>query len=120
MSAVPSGWPQLPPPEAAEFLPAAVNYLLDRTPPEYRGYPVLRTNPVVLARLAVRHVAAQAEATVAAIAAARTELASLVGADVVEATMAVLEREQRRLTADLTGVRLVERALRGQRFTARL
>jgi hypothetical protein len=43
-----------------------------------------------------------------------------VGADVVEATMAVLEREQRRLTADLTGVRLVERALRGERFTARL
>ena len=93
----PPGWPrQVRPPDAPDWERTACNWLLDQCPPDYRAYPALRRHPVVLARFAVLH---------------------------VEACQAAVETWQRE-SARLLGVRraagLVEEALRGRRFVARL
>ncbi|HSF25978.1 MAG TPA: hypothetical protein VLC50_00520, partial [Actinomycetes bacterium] len=84
------------------------------------GYDVLRRHPVVLARFAARHVAAQVEANHAGLSAVRTDLRDVVTPDVVEAAAVVLDREGARLLGLTRAVDLVEQALRGQRFRARL
>ena len=49
----------MPPPGAPDWESAAVAWLLDQCPPEYRTYPTLRRHAVVLARFAVLHVEAE-------------------------------------------------------------
>jgi hypothetical protein len=65
-------------------------------------------------------VGAQVAATRDGLAAVRTDLRDVVAPDVVEAAGLVLEREGARLLALSRAVGLVERALRGGRFRARL
>lgn len=119
--ATPPGWPgEVPPPGVPDWERRAVGWLYDLCPPDYRAHEVLRRHPVVLARCAAWHVAAGLEATRHGLGAARAELRDVVPVDVVEATIAALEREGARLAGLRRAVDLVERALRGERWVPRL
>lgn len=118
---VPPGWPrQVRPPGVPAWERTATNWLLDICPPEYRGYAVLRRHDVVLARFAVLHVEACQSAVRRGLSEARSELRDVAAADTVEAAVEVWQTEAARLIAERRAVGLVEEALRGRRFVARL
>lgn len=118
---VPPGWPaQVHPPESPEFEHTAVGWLLDQCPPDYRAYDVLRRYPVVLARFAGDHVRAAIAAAQAGLAGVRADLGQLVPPEALEAAVSAYERELVRLRATGRAVALVEEALRGRRFRAKL
>jgi len=118
---VPPGWPSQVPPAGAEgWEQAALAWLLDLCPPDYRAHPVLVRHPLVLAVLAGHHVRVQVAGQHRAVATLRTDLAGAVPPDVVERTLVALEHEQVRLMAAERGVALVEEALRGRRRVPRL
>ena len=117
----PAGWPaQVRPPGAQDWERTAIGWLFDLCPPDYRAYDVLRRHPVVLARFAAMQVSAGVEAARSGLATARAELRDVVPAEAVEAAVAAYEREGARLVAVGRAVTLVDAALRGRRFPARL
>ena len=117
----PPGWPAaVRPPGAPGWERTAVGWLLDICPPEFRSYPVLRRHDVVLARFAVLHVEACQAAVRRGLSEARTELRDVAGLDTVEAAVETWHAESARLDAERRAVGLVEEALRGRRFVARL
>ena len=117
----PPGWPrQVRPPGAPGWERTAVGWLLDICPPEYRGYATLRRHDVVLARFAVLHVEACQDAVRRGLSEARGVLRDVAGLDVVEAAVDTFQAESARLLAERRAVGLVEEALRGRRFVARL
>lgn len=118
---VPPGWPeQVRPPGSPEWERSASGWLFDLCPPDYRAHDVLRHHPVVLARFAARHVTSAAEAARQGLAAARAELRDVADPATVAAAVAAWEREGARLVGTQRAVGLVEEALRGRRFRARL
>ena len=118
---VPPGWPaEVHPPGTEGFERTAVTYLLDQCPPEYRGYPVLRRQPLVLARFAAHHVDGAVNAARAGYRNARTELRDAVAPEVVAEALEAWETEGARLVGVARSVDLVEQALRGKRFIPRL
>ena len=117
----PPGWPsQVRPPDAPGWENTAVNWLLDISPPEYRAYPALRRHVVVLARFAVLHVEASQHACNRGLSQARAELRDVAELDVVEAAVQAWHAESARLIGVRRAAGLVEEALRGRRFVARL
>jgi hypothetical protein len=117
----PPGWPsQVRPPDAPGWENTAVNWLLDISPPEYRAYPALRRHVVVLARFAVLHVEASQLACNRGLSQARAELRDVAELDVVEAAVQAWHAESARLIGVRRAAGLVEEALRGRRFVARL
>ncbi|WP_220451321.1 hypothetical protein [Nocardioides dongkuii] len=121
MSVARPGWPaQVRPPDAPEWERTAEGWLLDVCPPEYRSYPLLRRHLLVLARFAVLHVEACQATTRRALSEARAQLRGVVDPDVVEAAIQVWSAEDARLSGVRRAVGLVEDALRGRRFAARL
>jgi hypothetical protein len=117
----PPGWPaQVRPPDAPDWERTAQNWLLDICPPEYRTYPALRRHLVVLARFAVLHVEASQLAARRGLSQARAELRDVASLDVVEAAVQAWQAEDARLSGVRRAVGLVEEALRGRRFVARL
>lgn len=117
----PPGWPvQVRPPDAPGWEATAANWLLDICPPEYRSYPVLRRHVVVLARFSVLHVEASQAAVRRGLSEARVALREVCAAETVETAVDVWQRESARLAAERRAVGLVEEALRGRRFAARL
>ncbi len=117
----PPGWPrQVRPPGAPGWEHTAVGWLLDICPPEYRSYPALRRHEVVLARFAVLHVEACQAAVRRGLSEARAALRDVADADTVEAAVQTWQAESARLMAERRAVGLVEEALRGRRFVARL
>jgi hypothetical protein len=120
-SGVPPGWPAgVHPPGTEGFERTAVAYLLDLCPPDYRGYPVLRRQPLVLARFAAHHVHGAIEAAREGYRMARTELRDAVPPEVVAEALEAWETEGARLSSVTRAVDLVEQALRGKRFVPRL
>ena len=118
---VPPGWPaEVHPPESEAFERTAVAWLLDHCPPEFRGYPVLRRQPVVMARFTAHHVDGALGASRAGYRSARTELRDAVSPEVVAEALEAWETEGSRLLALSRAVDLVEQALRGKRFVPRL
>ncbi len=118
---LPPGWPaQVPPPAVRGWEQRAVAWLLDLCPHEYRGYPLLQRHPLLMVRLAARHVAAQQAGVATAVAQLRGDLAGFVPGPVVTEGIQVLETERTRLASTAHAVMLVERALRGQDFVPRL
>ncbi len=97
-----------------------MGWLLDLCPGDYRGYDVLRKHPAVLARFAAHHVDAAIEAARRGLALSRTELRDVVPASAIDAALQAYEREGARLLGVRRGVALVEAALRGERYVARL
>jgi hypothetical protein len=117
----PPGWPaRVRPPGAPDWERTAAAWLLDLCPPEYRGYPVLRRHDVVLARFAALHVEGCQAAVRRGVSEARGVLRGLVDAATVEGAVEVWQAEEARLLAERRAVGLVEDALRGRRFVARL
>ena len=117
----PPGWPsQVRPPGAPAWERTAATWLLDICPPDYRSYPVLRRHEVVLARFAVLHVDACQAGVRRGLSEARAALRDVADPDTVEAAVTALLAEEARLTAERRAVGLVEEALRGRRFVARL
>ncbi|MGA4668330.1 hypothetical protein ACPCG0_00775 [Propionibacteriaceae bacterium Y1923] len=118
---IPPGWPeQVLPPTESDWEASAVGFLLDCCPPEYRGYPLLRRQPVVLARFAAQFVESQLRATRDGIAQARSSLGDYVDVPVLDDSVDVLQREEARLVRLRRAVMLVEESLRGKIFIARL
>ena len=117
----PPGWP-LPvrPPGAPDWETTATSWLLDISPPEYRTYPVLRRHPGVLARFAALHVEAGQAAVRRGLSEARGALRDVVDPGTIEGALLVWQAEEARLLAERRAVQLVEEALRGRRFVARL
>jgi hypothetical protein len=97
-----------------------VAWLLDICPPEFRSYPALRRHDVVLARFAVLHVEACQDAVRRGLSEVRGALRAVCDQDTVEAAVETWQREEARLLAERRAVGLVEEALRGRRFVARL
>ena len=117
----PPGWPtQVRPPDAPDWERTAQNWLLDICPPEYRSYPALRRHVVVLARFAVLHVEASQAAVRRGLSEARADLRDVASLDVVDAAVETWLAEEARLAGLRRAVGLVEEALRGRRFVARL
>ena len=118
---VPPGWPaEVAPPGTPGWERTATAWLLDLCPSEYRAHDVLRRHPVVLARFAVQHVGAGIEAARVGLGTIRADLRDVADPETVAAAVAAFEREGARLVAAARAVDLVEQALRGRRFTARL
>ena len=119
--ALPPGWPrQVWPPGAPGWERTAGNWLLDICPPEYRSYTVLRRHDVVLARFAVLHVEACQACVRRGLSEARAALRDVAEPSAVEEAVEAWQREAARLLAERRAVGLVEEALRGRRFVARL
>jgi hypothetical protein len=117
----PPGWPaDVRPPDAPAWEKTAEAWLLDISPPEYRTYPALRRHLVVLARFALLHVEAMQAAVRRGLSEARAELRELEPPDVVEEAVETWLREDARLAGVRREVGLVEDALRGTRYRARL
>jgi len=117
----PPGWPAgVRAPGSPEWEPTAVNWLLDICPPEYRAYPGLRRHPVVLARFAVLHVEAGQAAVNRGLSEARGLLRDVAGEAEVAAAVETWQREAARLLGVRRAVGLVEEALRGRRYVARM
>ena len=117
----PPGWPsRVLPPGAPAWERTAVAWLLDLCPPEYRSYPTLRRHDVVLARFAILHVEASQAAARKGLSEARAVLRDVADADTIEAAIETWQAEEARLLAERRAVGLVEEALRGRRFVARL
>ena len=118
---VPPGWPpQVRPPDAPGWERTAVAWLLDLCPPEYRGYSVLRRHDVVLARFALLHVEGGQAAVRRGLSEARAVLRGVADPDTVDRAIVAWQAEEARLLAERRAVLLVEEALRGRRFVARL
>lgn len=117
----PPGWPrEVRPPDAPDWERTAVAWLLDLCPPDYRGYPAVRRHVVVLARMAVLHVEAQQEAVRRGLSQVRSELREVADQTTVDAAVETLHAETARLLGVRRSAGLVEEALRGRRFVARL
>ncbi len=117
----PPGWPpQVRPPDAPDWERTAVAWLLDLCPPDYRRYEGLRRHVVVLARFAVLHVEANQAACRRGLSEARADLGQVAEPAVVDAAVQTFQLEEARLLAVRRAVGLVEEALRGRRYVARL
>ncbi|PVG83823.1 hypothetical protein DDE18_05830 [Nocardioides gansuensis] len=117
----PPGWPrEVRPPDAPDWEATAANWLLDLCPPDYRRYSGLRRHVVVLARFAVLHVESQQAAVRRGLSQARADLREVADEAVVEAAVQTFQLEDARLLGVRRAVGLVEEALRGRRYTARL
>lgn len=118
---MPPGWPgTVRPPGSPGWLSSAEGFLLDCCPAEYRGYPVLKRHPVVLARLAREFVAAELAATRTGLAGLRPSLAGVVEGATVDQAADVLQQEEARLVRVVRAVGLVDQALRDVRFVPKL
>jgi hypothetical protein len=117
----PPGWPsQVRPPDAPDWERTATNWLLDICPPEYREYQGLRRHPAILARFAVLHVEAGQAAVQRGLSEVRGLLRDIASHSEVAAAVDVWQYEGARLIAVRRAVGLVEDALRGQRYAARM
>ncbi|GAA5149794.1 hypothetical protein GCM10023340_25670 [Nocardioides marinquilinus] len=120
-SVAPPGWPAgVRAPDVERWEQTAEAWLLDQCPPEYRGYPALRKHVVVLARFALLHVEAMQAACRRGLSETRGALRGVAPHDVVDAAIEVWLSEDARLSRVRREVGLVEEALRGTRFRARL
>ena len=119
--AVPPGWPEkVRHPDSPDWERTATAWLCDLCPPQYRLHDVLRRHPPVLARFAAHHVQAGIEAARRGLATARDDLRDVADPETIAAALAAYEREGARLVRTQRAVGLVEEALRGRRFRARL
>ncbi len=95
-------------------------WLLDAVPPDYRAYGVLRRHPLALARMARHHVESAVEAARNGYRRAAVDLKEHLPPHAIEAVLSVYRREGPRLVELAASIELVEQALRGEPFVARM
>ena len=118
---VPPGWPErVRPPGAPDWEATATAYLFDCCPADFRGYAVLRRHPVVLARFAAQFVDGQYHAAQEGLAGVRTSLGEYVTAEVLASAVEAWLEQEAMLVRTRRAVLLVEEALRGRVFIAKL
>ncbi|MEU0572202.1 hypothetical protein ABZ297_43315 [Nonomuraea sp. NPDC005983] len=118
---VPPEWPvEVRPPSVPDWETSAVAWLLDAVPPDYRAYEVLRRHPVALARMAAHHVHAVTEAARTGYRNAAVDLKEHLPPHAIEAVLDAYREEGPRLVRLARSIEVVERALRGEGFTATL
>ncbi|MFI6395364.1 hypothetical protein ACIBHY_46610 [Nonomuraea sp. NPDC050547] len=118
---VPPEWPaEVRPPSVPDWETSAVAWLLDAVPPDYRAHEVLRRHPIALARMAAHHVDSAIEAARAGYRGAAVDLKGHLPPHAVEAVLDVYREEGPRLVRLSRAIDAVERALRGETFTATL
>ncbi|TDC85267.1 hypothetical protein E1292_48900 [Nonomuraea deserti] len=116
---VPPEWPpEVRPPSVPDWETSAVAWLLDAVPPDYRAYDVLRRHPIALASMARHHVSSAIEAARAGYRAAAVDLKGHLPPHTIEAVLDVYREEGPRLVRLSRSIEVVERALRGDLFTA--
>jgi hypothetical protein len=119
--AAPTGWPaEVPDPSSQGWERHAVAWLFDQCPPDYRGYEVFRRHPLVLAHVARGCLTGAVEAAETGLRTVRHELRGLATPEVIDQAVAAYEYERHRLQQNATGADLIWRALRGERWTAKL
>jgi hypothetical protein len=119
--AAPTGWPaDVPAPDLPGWDVRAVAWLFDQCPPDYRGYDVFRRHPVVLAHVAKASLAAAVEAAESGVRTVRHDLRGVVPPETVDEAVAAYEHERHRLRTASVAADLIWRALRGERWAARL
>jgi hypothetical protein len=119
--AAPPGWPpHVPAPDVPDWEVRAVTWLFDQCPPDYRGYDVFRRHPVVLAHVAKASLTAAVDAAESGMRTVRHDLNGVVPPETVDAAVAAYEHERHRLRAASVAAELIWRALRGERWAARL
>ena len=117
----PPGWPsRVRPPGTPDWETTAAAFLLDCCPSDFRGYPVLRRHPVVLARFAAEFVESQVRASADGLAGVRTSLADFVAPEVVQSAAEAWAEQGARLVQVRREVGMVEEALRGKVFVRKL
>ncbi len=117
----PPGWPdEVRPPGAEGWEEGAVAYLFDCCPADFRAYPVLRRHPLVLARFAAHFVEGQCRAAQEGLASIRAGLQGRVPAQAVEQAAQAWLEQAARLVRTKRAVGLLDDALQGQVFHARL
>jgi hypothetical protein len=118
---IPPGWPTgVHPPGSEGFEETAIAWLFEVVPPDFRLHGVLRRHPAALAAMARHHTAACVEGARQGYRTARTELGEAVPPHAIDAVLSAYRTEGLRLAATVKAVELIERAIRGERFTARL
>lgn len=110
----------MPPPEVQGWQVAAVSWLLDHCPSDYRMYAVWRRHPIALAWVTTHHLDAQLEAMRTAYRGLRVDLAEHVEPEGVAASLAALEAEGARLLAARRAASLLLEAMQGHTFVPRL
>lgn len=117
----PPGWPaEVRAPGAPDWEPSASTWLFDWCPADYRGYPVLRKHPAVLARFAAHFIEGQIQASYRMLATTRSDLSDQVDATVLDEAIAAAESEQAKLIRARRAVALIEEALAGRIFVRKL
>lgn len=118
---LPPGWPpEVRTPGTPDWESSAVAWLLDAVPADYRAYGVLRRHPLALARMARHHVNAAVEAARTGYRGAAVELKEHLPPHAIEAVLEAYRREGPRLVRLAASIGLVEQALRGEPFVARM
>lgn len=118
---LPPGWPaQLPPPGAGEFHDRVVAWLLDLGPADFRGYRVFRNQPQVLAWAVASYLEAALQASRTLYSTTRREFAEQLTPVTVSEVLNAIEFEGVRLRRALREVTLVQEALAGRQWSARL
>jgi CO/xanthine dehydrogenase FAD-binding subunit len=117
----PPGWPdRVPPPGSPGWETAAVAYLLDCCPADFRRYAVLRNHPVVLSQFAGRFVVGQDRTMHEGVAEVRTQLKGFADPPVVEAAAQAWLEQGAQLARTRRAVGLLDEALRGGSFVRKL
>ncbi|NLT30236.1 MAG: hypothetical protein GXX86_07235 [Propionibacterium sp.] len=118
---VPPGWPgEVRPPGAPEWEATAAAWLLDCCPPEFRGYPVLRRHPVVLARFAAEFTDGQLQSARTGLPNVRVSLIDHVDPEVVDRAVDAWQAQEAHLRRVRRSIALVEEALRGRVYVRKL
>lgn len=112
MSSGPPGWPErVPPPGVSGWESAAVSWLLDQCPADYRAYAAWRRHPVALAWVTVRHLQAELGAMRGAWRDVRPELGPVLPVGSLGDVLEALTAEGLRLRSALRSAELMLEAL---------
>lgn len=115
MTATATGWPDdVPPVGVPGWEQAAVTWLFDQCPADYRSYAAWRRHPVALAWVAVRHLRAELEAMRGAWRDVRVDLGPSLPPGALGDVMGSLNHEGLRIRAALRSAELLLEALRAR------
>ncbi len=118
---VPPGWPPGVPPAGADgWRDAAVAWLLDHCPSEYRSYQGWTRHPLALAWIAAMHIEAQVDVMREAYRQARVRLGEELPPEAVGDVLRTIEAEGLRLRAAARAANLLTDALEGKTWVPRL